>query len=128
MDLYSIVDLKTKIKVCLLDVSAWLVQELHHTMECLWKRLQELLKLKLLYLRNFLLYILTMRTVLFLIGALISILSVHAQDSSKTKLSEYRAAATKLHDLIHTKLDIKLDYDKAWLYGKAWITLKPHFY
>ncbi|HEY2648260.1 MAG TPA: M1 family aminopeptidase [Puia sp.] len=69
-----------------------------------------------------------MRTVLFLIGAFISLLSVHAQDSSKKNISEYRATATKLHDLIHTKLEIKLDYDKAWLLGKAWITLKPHFY
>ncbi len=43
-------------------------------------------------------------------------------------ISEYRATATKLHDLIHTKLEVKLDYDKSWLYGKAWITLKPHYY
>src|SRR3954462_7510533 len=63
-----------------------------------------------------------------LIGAFISILSLHAQDSSKNNIYEYRATATKLHDLIHTKLEIKLDYDKAWLIGKAWITLKPHFY
>ncbi|HEX3079739.1 MAG TPA: M1 family metallopeptidase, partial [Puia sp.] len=29
---------------------------------------------------------------------------------------------------VHTKLEVKLDYDKSWLFGKAWITLKPHFY
>src|SRR5258708_10857816 len=69
-----------------------------------------------------------MRTVLFLICSFISLLSVHAQDSSGKKISEYRATATKLHDLVHTKLEIKLDYDKAWLLGKAWITLKPHYY
>src|SRR6202051_3798840 len=69
-----------------------------------------------------------MRTVVFLICAFVSVLSVHAQDSSKNKMSEYRATATKLHDLVHTKLEIKLDYDKSWLLGKAWITLKPHFY
>ena len=69
-----------------------------------------------------------MRTVLLLMGAFISLLSVHAQDSSKNNISEYRATATKLHDLVHTKLEIKLDYDKSWLMGKAWITLKPHFY
>lgn len=69
-----------------------------------------------------------MKTVLLLICSLVSLLSVRAQDSTKTRLSEYRAAATKLHDLVHTKLDVKLDYDKAWLYGKAWITVKPHFY
>ena len=83
------------------------------------------MELKWLYLQNFLPH---MRTALFLIGALVSVLSVQAQDSSKKNISEYRATATKLHDLVHTKLEIKLDYDKAWLIGKAWITLKPHFY
>jgi aminopeptidase N len=40
----------------------------------------------------------------------------------------YRASATKINDLVHTKLDVKFDYAKAWMYGKAWITLHPHFY
>src|SRR6185295_5203553 len=40
----------------------------------------------------------------------------------------YRATATKINDLVHTKLDVKFDYDKSYLYGKAWITLHPHFY
>jgi aminopeptidase N len=40
----------------------------------------------------------------------------------------YRAAATKINDLVHTKLDVRFDYAKQYLYGKAWITLKPHFY
>ncbi|WP_211999908.1 M1 family metallopeptidase [Chitinophaga sp. HK235] len=40
----------------------------------------------------------------------------------------YRAAATKVNDLVHTKLDVRFDYPKRYLYGKAWITLKPHFY
>lgn len=40
----------------------------------------------------------------------------------------YRATATKLHDLIDTRLDVKFDYDKSYMYGKAWVTLKPHFY
>jgi aminopeptidase N len=30
--------------------------------------------------------------------------------------------------LVHTKLDVRFDYEKAWMYGKAWITLKPYFY
>ncbi len=69
-----------------------------------------------------------MKTLLFLLYSFASFITVHAQDSTKTGLSEYRATATKLHDLVHTKLDVKLDYDKAWLYGNAWITVKPHFY
>ena len=40
----------------------------------------------------------------------------------------YRAAATKYDDLVNTKLEVKFDYDKAYMYGKAWVTLKPHFY
>ncbi|MBS1933155.1 MAG: M1 family metallopeptidase [Bacteroidetes bacterium] len=40
----------------------------------------------------------------------------------------YRASATKINDLVHTKLDVKFDYDKSYLYGKEWVTLKPHFY
>jgi len=40
----------------------------------------------------------------------------------------YRAAATKTNDLVHTKLDVRFDFDKSYMYGKAWITLKPHFY
>jgi aminopeptidase N len=40
----------------------------------------------------------------------------------------YRGSATKYFDLIHTKLEVKFDYQKQYLYGKATITLKPHFY
>jgi aminopeptidase N len=41
---------------------------------------------------------------------------------------QYRETATRVNDLVHTKLDVKFDYDNAYLNGKAWITLKPHFY
>ncbi|MBG9374972.1 M1 family metallopeptidase [Panacibacter sp. DH6] len=40
----------------------------------------------------------------------------------------YRAEAPKINDLVHTKLDVRFDFDKAWMYGKEWVTLKPHFY
>src|SRR6185437_11047173 len=40
----------------------------------------------------------------------------------------YRAAATKINDLVHTRLDLYFDYGKQYVYGKAWLTLKPHFY
>lgn len=40
----------------------------------------------------------------------------------------YQETATKINDLVHTKLDVKFDFSKSYLYGKAWITLKPHFY
>jgi aminopeptidase N len=40
----------------------------------------------------------------------------------------YRATPEKINDLVHTKLDLRFDYAKKYAYGKAWITLKPHFY
>src|ERR1700733_7458933 len=40
----------------------------------------------------------------------------------------YRAAATKYDDLINTRLEVKFDFDKSYMYGKEWVTLKPHFY
>ena len=55
-----------------------------------------------------------------------------AQDSTQTPknpaLLIYRAAFPHINDLVHTKLDVRFDYSKSYLYGKAWITLKPHFY
>lgn len=50
------------------------------------------------------------------------------QAAEKANLSVYRVTATKVNDLVHTKLDVSFDYAKRYLYGKAWITLKPHFY
>ncbi|RYE16952.1 MAG: M1 family peptidase, partial [Sphingobacteriaceae bacterium] len=43
-------------------------------------------------------------------------------------LKIYRAAPTKINDLVNTKLDVRFDYAKHYLYGKEWVTLKPHFY
>ena len=40
----------------------------------------------------------------------------------------YRSAATKENDLIHTKLSVRFDYEKSYLYGEEWVTLHPHFY
>ena len=73
-----------------------------------------------------------MKKILLFIAILIGIGSAEAQpgkvvkDSSWKKI--YRESYTKINDLVHTKLDVKFDYTKAWMYGKAWITLKPHFY
>lgn len=67
--------------------------------------------------------------------ALIGILSgtlLWAQQSPETKdetwKKNYRSTATKFNDLVNTRLDVKFDYDKSYMYGKAWVTLKPHFY
>jgi aminopeptidase N len=40
----------------------------------------------------------------------------------------YRASETRVHDLVHTVLDVRFDLKKRYLYGKAEIDLTPHFY
>ncbi|MBL0308832.1 MAG: M1 family metallopeptidase [Bacteroidetes bacterium] len=51
-----------------------------------------------------------------------------AIEITASRENPYRASATKDFDLIHTKLEVTPDYQKQYLYGKATITLKPHFY
>jgi aminopeptidase N len=40
--------------------------------------------------------------------------------------SPYQPSATKTNDLVHTKLAVRFDYAKHYLYGQEWVTLKPH--
>lgn len=58
----------------------------------------------------------------------ISLLAQPAHNNDTSWKKEYRETATKINNLIHTKLDVKPDFSKSYLYGKAWLTLKPHFY
>lgn len=44
------------------------------------------------------------------------------------KIEVYNESKTRTIDILHTKLDVKFDYEKQYLYGKAYITLKPYFY
>jgi aminopeptidase N len=48
------------------------------------------------------------------------------QDTTWKK--QYRESSPIINNLVHTKLDARFDYDKSYMYGKVWITLKPHFY
>lgn len=43
-------------------------------------------------------------------------------------LLDYRPSATRINDLVHTRLALRFNFDSSLLYGEAWITLKPHFY
>jgi len=73
-----------------------------------------------------------MTKVLSVIMVLMNPLMMYAQSTGVVQdtnwQNNFRASATKINDLVHTKLDVKFDYDKSYLYGKAWITLHPHFY
>lgn len=43
-------------------------------------------------------------------------------------LPTYQATATLKNDILHTKLDVRFDWQKQHVMGKAWITAKPYFY
>ncbi|HVF97812.1 MAG TPA: M1 family metallopeptidase [Flavisolibacter sp.] len=68
----------------------------------------------------------------FIVLLTVFFLSTIAGFSQKSKLPEaprvYQATPERINDLVHTKLDAGFDYQKQQLNGKAWITLKPHFY
>ncbi len=72
-----------------------------------------------------------MKRFIFLV-LILSALAANSQKTDSTKQEPwqkiYRAAAPKINDLVNTRLDVKFDYGKAYMYGKAWVTLHPHFY
>jgi aminopeptidase N len=43
-------------------------------------------------------------------------------------LKIYRETPPKINDLVNTRLDVRFDYKKRFMYGKEWVTLRPHFY
>ena len=49
-------------------------------------------------------------------------------DKTESWKKIYRATPAKINDLVNTKLDVSFDYSRSWMYGKAWLTLHPHFY
>ena len=60
---------------------------------------------------------------------LLSIITFAQQSSvSDPALKIYRGTVTKINDLVNTKLDVRFDYKKRFLYGKEWVTLRPHIY
>jgi len=51
-----------------------------------------------------------------------------AKQTDTSWKKNYRETATKINDLVHTRLNARFDFNKAYMYGQAWITLQPHFY
>ncbi|TAL62607.1 MAG: hypothetical protein EPN85_02250 [Bacteroidetes bacterium] len=45
-----------------------------------------------------------------------------------TKRAAHHPTPSRIVDIIHTKLDVRFDWEKQYLYGQATITLKPYFY
>jgi len=65
---------------------------------------------------------------LLLIGAAASLPSFAQEKANDPLMKIYRETPAKINDLIHTKLDVRFDYKKRYLYGKEWVTIKPHIY
>ncbi len=51
-----------------------------------------------------------------------------AEQTDTAWKSIYRGSETKTHRIIHTKLDVRFDFSKAYMYGKEWLTLESYFY
>ncbi len=69
--------------------------------------------------------------VLLLSGAISASMAQATQDEPTTDTawkSIYRGTYPRINDLVHTKLSVKFDYPKQWMYGEEWVTLQPHFY
>jgi aminopeptidase N len=66
---------------------------------------------------------------LIFVGTLLLInISLLAQAPDTTARKVYRETATRINDLVHTRLEARFDFSKSYMYGKAWVTLQPHFY
>jgi len=63
-----------------------------------------------------------------LVGLAASGVNAQATKPEEPAMKIYRETPPKINDLVHTKLDVRFDYKKRYLYGKEWVTLRPHFY
>lgn len=69
-----------------------------------------------------------------LLGFITLTISQNLQAQIKTELVDsswkqtYRAVATKINNLKHTKLVASFNYEKSQMNGEVWLKLQPHFY
>jgi len=71
-----------------------------------------------------------MQKIIFPFILALSISFSYGQNSKKVDKSWEKApryTPNRINNLVHTKLNVRLDYERSQLYGKAWITLTPHF-
>jgi aminopeptidase N len=57
-----------------------------------------------------------------------TLMVVASKEDPKYDVPDYRASATRKHDLLHTRLDVKFDWAKQYVLGLATLQLKPLFY
>ena len=54
--------------------------------------------------------------------------TLEVRAGSRRTPGDYRGTARRVNDLVSTRLDVRPDFKKQYLYGKEWVTLVPHFY
>lgn len=54
--------------------------------------------------------------------------TIKVKPAEKPKTFLYRASNKKSNDILHTRLEVRFDWQNAWLLGKATIECKPYFY
>lgn len=73
-----------------------------------------------------------MKKIFFSILFLSFLIQVNAQfgaaNADTSWKQEYRATPPITFTIKHTKLEVRFDFDKSYLYGKEWLTVAPHFY
>lgn len=70
-----------------------------------------------------------MKKLIFLLACIITIRVAGQQTNpNATRNTDYRASYPKTNEIIHTRLDVRFDIPKSIMYGKAWLTVRPHFY
>jgi len=82
----------------------------------------------ILFLSSFILLILNSCSTLKKAEQAASIINLDELVVEPNIIEPYRAAQTRLLDLIHTKLEVNFDWENAHLNGLATLTLKPYFY
>jgi len=55
-------------------------------------------------------------------------LTIQTDGEQAGELKNYQATNSRVNDLIHTKLEVKFDWEKQHLLGVAELTFKPYFY
>ena len=67
-------------------------------------------------------------TLLFTLSIFLVELNAQVRPGTATAPVDYQQTSAKINELVHTKLDVRFDYAKQFMHGKAWITLTPYAY
>jgi aminopeptidase N len=57
-----------------------------------------------------------------------TIITEPIEEKEPVTRADYSPSETRVNDVLHTKLEVSFDWEKAYLNGKATIDVKPHFY